>query len=175
VSEPRLIRVLTRKWPDSPHWEYDALRLGMDEYGEWVGLPLGTRMSRPGVTLHASAAHVVLLPHGAWWVATFYGDDPERPVDTYVDIATPWRWNHDESEARAVDLDLDVIKGTTGRVWVDDEDEFAEHRVSLGYPPDVVEQAVGACADVERAVTGQAGPFAGAHLDWLARLRTLTN
>ena len=38
--------------------------------------------------------------------------------------------------------------GPTGRVWVDDEDEFAEHRVSLGYPADVVRMA----ATVVRAV-----------------------
>ena len=30
----------------------------------------------------------------------------------------------------AVDLDLDVVRGWTGRVWVDDEDEFAAHRYS---------------------------------------------
>ncbi|WP_180935649.1 DUF402 domain-containing protein [Nocardioides ungokensis] len=35
---------------------------------------------------------------------------------------------------RAVDLDLDVVRGRTGRVWIDDEDEFAEHRVRFGYP-----------------------------------------
>ena len=55
-------------------------------------------------------------------------------------MATPAVW-HGEDLVRAVDLDLDVIRGTTGRVWVDDEDEFAEHRVSLGYPDEVIEQA----------------------------------
>ncbi len=43
---------------------------------------------------------------------------------------------------RAVDLDLDVVRGNTGRVWVDDEDEFAEHRVAFDYPEDVVTSAV---------------------------------
>ena len=75
---------------------------------------------------------------------------------------------------RAVDLDLDVIQGTTGRIWVDDEDEFAAHRVALGYPDEVVEQAVTSCQEVLTAVTGHAAPFDGAHRDWLARLRQLT-
>ena len=84
---------------------------------------------------------MTLVPHDAWWLGTFYGDDANRPFDTYVDVATPAVW-HGENLVRAVDLDLDVIRGTTGRVWVDDEDEFAEHRVSLGYPEEVIEQAV---------------------------------
>ena len=50
----------------------------------------------------------------------------------YVDITTPPVW--DGTVLRAVDLDLDVVRGNTGRVWVDDEDEFADHRVRFGYP-----------------------------------------
>jgi predicted RNA-binding protein associated with RNAse of E/G family len=165
--------VLTRKWPDQPHWEYDALRLGADAHGQWVGLPVGTWMARPGAGMHATAPHVVLLPHDGWWLATFYGDEPERPFDVYVDIATPWRWNADETEARAVDLDLDVIKGSTGRVWVDDEDEFAQHRVSLGYPVEIVAAAMRSCDEVHAAVAHSTGAFGGAHRDWLARLRRL--
>ena len=44
---------------------------------------------------------------------------------------------------RAVDLDLDVVEGLDREVWVDDEDEFAEHRVELGYPREVVDLAAG--------------------------------
>ena len=72
-------------------------------------------------------------PHDAWWLGTFYGDDARRPFDTYVDVATPAVW-HGEDLVRAVDLDLDVIRGTTGRIWVDDEDEFADHRVRWATP-----------------------------------------
>ena len=93
--------------------------------------PQGTLLASPVRAFHAAADHVTLVPHDAWWLGTFYGDDANRPFDTYVDVATPAVW-HGEDLVRAVDLDLDVIRGTTGRVWVDDEDEFAEHRVSLG-------------------------------------------
>jgi hypothetical protein len=172
VNQPRSVRVLTRKWPDLPHWEFDAVRLGADAHGHWVGVPSGTWLERPDRGFHAWCDHVVLIPYDAWWVATMYGDDPDRPVDVYVDIATPSTWSADESEVRAVDLDLDVIKGPTGRVWVDDEDEFAEHRVSLGYPPDVVSHAVDSCEDVLRAVADGAGPFDGGHHQWIERLRS---
>ncbi len=111
------------------------------------------------------------MPHDAWWLGTFYGEDRERPFDTYVDIATPAVW-HGEGLVRAVDLDLDVIRGTTGRIWVDDEDEFAAHRVALDYPDEVVEQAVDSCQDIVVAMKESAAPFDGAtHRDWLARLR----
>jgi predicted RNA-binding protein associated with RNAse of E/G family len=170
VTAERTVRVLTRKWPDGPHWEFDAIRLGVDGFGHWVGLPKGTLMRRPGMHLTAVADHVVLLPHDAWWVATFYGDNPDRPFDTYVDITTPAIWSDDETEVRAVDLDLDVIRGHTGRVWVDDEDEFAEHQVSLGYPAEVISSAVHSCEDVLRAVTAGDAPYDGTAWTWLARL-----
>ncbi len=169
-TKARTVRVLTRKWPDLPHWEFDAVRLGADAHGHWVGVPSGTWLSRPDRGFHAWCDHVVLIPHDAWWVATIYGEDADRPVDVYVDITTPCTWSDDESEVRAVDLDLDVIKGPTGRVWVDDEDEFAQHQVTLGYPADVVESAVRSCEAVLRAVTEGAPPFDGSARAWLARM-----
>lgn len=170
MTESRTVRVLTRKWPDLPHWEFDAVRLGADAHGHWVGVPSGTWLSRPERGFHAWCDHVVLLPHDAWWVATIYGEDEDRPVDVYVDITTPSTWSDDGSSVRAVDLDLDVIKGPTGRVWVDDEDEFAEHRVSLGYPEDVVDAAIRSCEEVLEAVTSGAPPFDGSAMPWLSRL-----
>jgi protein associated with RNAse G/E len=59
----------------------------------------------------------------------------------------------------AVDLDLDVVRGWTGRIWVDDEDEFAEHRVHFGYPAEVVELALSSCQAVRRAVELSHAPF----------------
>lgn len=170
TTEPRTVRVLTRKWPDLPHWEFDAVRLGADALGHWVGVPSGTWLAKPGAGFHAWCDHVVLLPHDAWWVATIYGDDPDRPVDVYVDITTPCTWSDDGSTVSAVDLDLDVIKGPTGRVWVDDEDEFAEHQVSLGYPPEVVDRAVRSCEEVLAAVTRGTAPFDGSARPWLTKI-----
>lgn len=168
----RAIRCEMRKWPDSPHWEFDCTWLGADGTGQWLGLRSGTWMSRPGAGMHASADHVVLVPHDDWWVATFYDDDPDRPFDTYVDITTPATWEGDV--VRAVDLDLDVIRGTTGRTWVDDEDEFAAHRASLGYPDDVVSAALASCERVLPAVTADDPPYTRVTAaGWIAKLRSL--
>lgn len=167
----RPVRVLTRKWPDQPHWEFDALRLGVDAHGHWVGVPRGTWLSRPDKGFTATADHVVLLPHDAWWVATLYGSDPERPVDVYVDMTTPCTWDDDGATVTCVDLDLDVIRDVEGGVWVDDEDEFAEHQVAFDYPTEVVLAAEASSREVLAAVTDRRGAFDGVHLDWLARLR----
>ncbi|MGH3412766.1 MAG: DUF402 domain-containing protein [Marmoricola sp.] len=172
----RTVRVEMRKWPDSPHWEFEGPWLGADGHGQWIGVREGTWLSRPGAGFHATADHVVVMPYEDWWSAVFYGVDPaldaERPVDVYVDVATPPVWSGDT--VRCIDLDLDVIRGVTGRVWVDDEDEFAAHRVELGYTDDVVEQAVASCREVLDRVERGTPPFdAGTSARWLEKLRGL--
>ncbi|MGB0101971.1 MAG: DUF402 domain-containing protein, partial [Nocardioides sp.] len=124
------VRVVMTKWGDQPHWEFDASYLGSDQHGDWLGIPAGTAMSRPGATYLAPTRQVGLVPPPGGsgpergWLATFH--DVGGPVQVYVDITTPPSW--DGSVLRAVDLDLDVVRGNAGRVWVDDEDEFADHR-----------------------------------------------
>ena len=171
MTELRPVRVLTRKWPDDAHWEFDALRLGVDALGQWVGVPKGTWLSKPGKGFTAWADHVVLLPHDAWWVATIYGSDADRPVDFYVDMTTPCVWSADESEVRCVDLDLDVIRETDGRVWIDDEDEFAQHQVELDYPADIIRGARLGCDEVFAAMSAEQAPFDGSAGRWIAKLK----
>ena len=91
------MRVVFRKWGDRPHWEYDALRLGDDEHGTWIGAVAGTRLQRPGAEFNALGDFVSLVPHDAPFVATFYDSvwaAAETGVDVYVDITTvprtPW-------------------------------------------------------------------------------------
>ena len=86
-----------------------------------------------------------------WWLATFHGPGGNLGAATYVDITTPPVW--DGTTVRAVDLDLDVLEGESGRVWIDDEDEFAQHRVTLGYPAPVVAAAMRSCDRVQAAMT----------------------
>jgi uncharacterized protein len=167
------VRCVMTKWGGRPHWEFDAVRLGTDEHGDWVGVPAGTPMLRPGAAFTPPVDSVVLVPSGArardrpWWLATFYA--PGFRVEVYVDVTAPARW--DGPVLRAVDLDLDVVRGETGRVWVDDEDEFALHRVELGYPEDVVRAASRSCDDVHAMVRDRVAPFDGlAPASWLALL-----
>lgn len=173
-DSPETVRVVARKWGDRPHWEYDALRLGEDEHGTWLGSPAGTFLSRPGVAFHTEQDFVTLIPHTGWFLASFYADGPGALpsgwVEVYVDIATEPEWS--DGTVTAVDLDLDVVRGRTGRVWVDDEDEFAEHRVRFGYPDHVVRAATESCAEVQAAVVARRAPYDGVvGPQWLERLR----
>ena len=129
------VRVVMTKWVDRPHWEFDCRFLGSDEHGDWLGIPAGTRWRGPARRYVAPTAQVGLVPPPGpdadrGWLATFHAEG--GPVRVYVDITTPPVW--DGAVLRAVDLDLDVVRGNTGRVWVDDEDEFADHRVRVRLP-----------------------------------------
>jgi uncharacterized protein len=160
------------KWGGRPHWEFDAVLLGTDEYGDWLGIEAGTRMARPGAEYVAPVPQVGLSPgpgpdEDRGWLATFHARGGQ--VQVYVDMTTPPVW--DGSTLTAVDLDLDVVRGNSGRVWVDDEDEFADHRVRFGYPDDVVRLAMGSCDRVRAAMLAGAAPYDGVtHLRWLDRL-----
>lgn len=164
------VRLEMTKWGERPHWAFDATYLGADEHGDWIGIPVGTPMSRPGAAFTVEVAQVGLVPRGVGWLATFHA--PGWSIATYVDMTSvPW-W--DGAVCRAVDLDLDVVRGSDGDVFVDDEDEFAEHRVLYGYPPEVVTLAEESCAWVLEQVSAERAPFDRATADgWLARLARL--
>ena len=149
------------KWGDRPHWVFDAIYLGADEHGDWIGIRAGTEMARPGMAFAAEVDQVGLAPRDAGWMATFH--QPGAWVATYVDMTSvPW-W--DGRILRAVDLDLDVIRTAEGDVFVDDEDEFAEHQVTFGYPPEVIALAQEACAWTHHAVLQGRPPFDDASSD----------
>jgi uncharacterized protein len=162
------VRVVARKWPDRPHWEHDVVRLGEDPHGIWLGAAPDTLMSRPGVAFRTAQAQVVLVPRASAFVATFYAPADHRdrrdgrdsmPCEVYVDITTVPEWAGDT--VTAYDLDLDVVRGWTGRAWVDDEDEFADHRVRYAYPPELVRLAAQSCEAVRKAVEQRRPPYDG--------------
>ena len=162
------------KWGGRPHWKFDAIYLGSDQHGDWLGIVRGTTMRRPGATYVAPTHQVGLVPPPGpdadrGWLATFH--DVDGPVRIYVDITTP---PHFAGQAlHAVDLDLDVVRGNAGRVWVDDEDEFAEHRVRHRYPEEVVAAAVASCERVHAAVEQGLAPYDGVAAAWLDRVREI--
>ncbi|MDF8263263.1 DUF402 domain-containing protein [Luteipulveratus flavus] len=167
------VHVDFRKWGDGEHWQFEATYLGADEFGHWLGLPAGTAFARPGAAFEARRAQVVLFPLASGYAATFWDcleDEPHR-VLIYVDIATTPVWRRDDAgwSVTAVDLDLDVIRLVDGTVYVDDEDEFAEHQVSLAYPAEVVAGAERDCAWVLESVRSETGPFGGTGFEWLRR------
>ena len=159
------------KWPDRPHWVFDGRWLGADAHGDWIGFPAGSRFTRPGADYVAPYDQVGLVPAESLaergWLAAFHSSGGS--VRVYIDVATPPTWHG--TTVRSVDLDLDVVQGLTGRTWVDDEDEFADHRERWSYPDELVEQALRSCAAVEGAVRAGLAPFDGeTHLPWLARV-----
>lgn len=153
------VRLVWTKWGGHPHWEHDALRLGEDEHGVWLGAPPGTFMSRPGTSFTSNYVQLTCVPSAKAYMASFYRYDGPLPCDVYVDIGTVPVWHGDR--VTAVDLDLDVLRGRHGRVWVDDEDEFAAHRVRYAYPPEIVDLALRSCAAVQAAVSAGHPPYDG--------------
>lgn len=103
---------------------------------------------------------LTLLPRDEqWWMCTWMWGNLDIDIELYVDIVHPPTWTSD-SWLQVIDLDLDVIRYRNGRVVLDDEDEFAEHAVTLGYPPSVSASARSAATDLVAAVAEQKPPFA---------------
>ena len=174
LSPGDAVRLVMTKWGDHPHWEMDAVYLGQDAAGDWLGFPRGTFMSRPGLEHTTPNEQVGLVPAagnavGQAWLATFHG--PGGGVWTYVDMTTVPAW--DGSTVRAVDLDLDVVEALDRTVYVDDQDEFDEHRVELDYPRDVVDLAMVTRDLVLTAVRDRLPPFDGSAAPWFDVLRAV--
>ena len=173
------VRCEMTKWGGHQHWEYDGVVLGEDRHGLWIGFAGGTTYTRPDHLFVGERDHVgVVPPGGAWHLATFYAEEGHQwpslggsGVEVYVDMTTPAEW--DGLTLRAVDLDLDVVRGFNGRVIVDDEDEFAEHQVAYGYPEHVIAGARASCEAVLAAVRGGHAPYDGSAQRWLEALRGL--
>lgn len=74
-------------------------------------------------------------------------------------------------EATGIDMDLDVVRALDARgVFIDDRDEWDEHRVRDGYL-DLVARSEQLAVDLEQKVTAFVPPFDDATADrWLAVL-----
>ena len=159
-----------RKWDGSPHWEHEIVYLGSDEWGDWVGQPRGARSHRPGRESPAREPNVTLLaPSGEF---AFTRNARPHPTHTYIDLAWAVGWAGDEPGG--IDMDLDVVD-EDGRVWIDDEDEWDEHRVLYGYPADVQAALTAKAAQLKAQVIARTAPFDEATPSrWLDVLAALT-
>ncbi len=163
-----------RKWDGSPHWEHECVYLGADEWGDWVGQPTGWRSTRPGRSLVAEGPNVTLIPLSGDHAATILRDHP-RQMRIYIDIAWDVGWSDDPLLVLGIDMDLDVVRADDGRgVWIDDRDEWEEHRATLGYPAEVVRTLEALALRLEAEVRAAQPPFDAATGDaWLDRLEAL--
>jgi hypothetical protein len=158
------VQIERHKWPDIPHYEYDATHLGDDEHGAWFCAPAGNEIRRGGEVLFTTAhPSLYLVPVDRPWMVWF-GDDPSYDFDVYVDVGTtPVRT---PGRVTMVDLDLDVIRRKTGEVVVLDEDELELHSVQYAYPPALVTHARDVAAEVVALMEAGAEPFGTAAHRW---------
>ncbi len=186
VDLPRagdLVVARNRKWDGGPHWVVPGVALGEDEHGWWIYQGRGEFISRPGMALHTLADAVLLVPRDGGYAATFYDEANPGDFRVYVDLAWDLAWSRIRAgsasgpgavEFHMIDMDLDVIRSASRGVFVDDEDEFEEHRASMDYPGWLVSAVRDECERLFAAVREGTGPFGGVADEWLARGRAAT-
>lgn len=165
-----------RKWDGSAHWVHDCVYLGSDRWGEWFGQRAGWRSTRPERDYLVEADNVTLLPPSGDYALTV-NVAPPATYRVYIDLGWDVRWGERDGapEPTGIDMDLDVVKAVDGRgIWIDDRDEWDEHRVAYGYPLDTVNRLEALAIDLEQRVRDGVAPFDDATPDhWLARLEAL--
>jgi hypothetical protein len=142
------VRVEKRKYPDLTHTTWDAIELGVDEYGTWLFAPQGLRNSHP-------SSGIQLLPLGRWWVAWWWADssrwwcaaDVAMPPSLTDDV-----WTYD-------DLEIDVWGDETGFSGVVDEDEFERSRLEVPYSAPIAESALASRDEIVALMSARAEPF----------------
>jgi len=160
-----------RKWDGGDHWVHECVYLGSDRWGEWFGQLPGWDSSRPGRVMVPKWPNVTLVPPSGDFAYT--RNAPPNPTRIYIDIA--WDLHFESGEPTGVDMDLDVVHHVDRGVYIDDEDEWEEHRVAYGYPLEIVQRLEVLAVDLERRVSAQEAPFDDATSDeWFARLSDLT-
>lgn len=165
-----MVRTLFRKYDGQPHRLVEAIRLGEDEYGLWVGSVPGTQGQVADGSWRTIDHHRVrLFPRGEWWSALF--NDTPHLTAIYCDITMPPEFGVDS--VTAVDLDLDIRLLRDGTVRVMDEDEFRDHQVRYNYPPQVIATAQATCNHLAATIT-TTEPFLTAYKPYLEQVRALT-
>lgn len=143
------VRVEKRKYPASVRRAYVAHPLGVDRWGEWLGVP--------------AEGAVLLLPRNEWWVAWFRHDGSLR-VDIATEVAAGGL-GAITAPRSFVDLDLDVERDADGTTVILDEDQFAER--CGAYPATWVPMARETVVEVADRARRRVEPFAQAHTTWV--------
>lgn len=171
-----LVVARNRKYDGGAHWVVPGRHLGSDEHGHWIFQGTGEFISRPGAALYTESDAILLVPHTGDWVATFYDDAHPGGVELYIDLAIKHGWRRIRPkvvEFHMIDMDLDVVRTKSRGLFVDDEDEFAEHRAAFGYPDGLCERLEAATAQLTDLVAAGHAPFDGREAAWFTLGRTL--
>lgn len=177
------VRVRASKWDGSPHWTYEAMALGSDAEGVWLGVDgPTTTFSRPGIApFVGDGRKVMLVPHrplsmleGTWALVHWFAG--ERTA-LYVDVCTPPELlrRDDGWTLEYCDLDLDVIRMRGEPAFIDDEDEFAEHARTMEYPRWLAERARWSADALLAGALQRTAPGEHARHAWLERAAGLAD
>lgn len=167
MSRPVTVQFL--KNPDKLHWGFDARWLGEDEWGDWIGVPAGTRCWKGEVVHRPTPGNAVFCaPRGEWWHLHYNGAN-HHLYSHFIDITTPPVWVSDD-RYEMIDLDLDVAVHLDGTVEVQDEDEFEIHQVELNYSEEMITRATDETRRLVAAVERREEPFFEIADRWLSRL-----
>ncbi|TAP27596.1 MULTISPECIES: DUF402 domain-containing protein [Micrococcaceae] len=172
IATGELVVARAWKFDGTPHWVVPGFYLGQDEYGHWLHQPKGSLVARPGVAHLAQSDALCLIPHEGPWIATLYAQ-PTEDFDVYIDLSHQIGWQAMKSggwEVNSIDLDLDVIRSRSRGTFLDDEDEFEEHSVAMGYPEQLKTEMSGAARELLDLVATDASPFDRSYRNqWLAK------
>lgn len=164
----RPVTVQYLKYGNAPHWRHEAIWLGRDEHGTWLGAPAGSIVQRgTEPAIQWPAPYVQLIPDSGWF--TLIGNPAESRYMLYIDIIAGRRWTEPD-RVEMIDVDLDIVRDADGAVHVLDEDEFAEHQRKLGYPQWLVDRARATAAEIVVATELGQEPFGNLYQTWLGRL-----
>lgn len=160
------VDVVFRKFDGRLHRRAVEIHLGEDEWGTWLGVPAGTEVYYASADVSRVDRHrgVRLIPRDGWFTAMFFA--PTRSLEMYCDVVAPADWTG-SAQVSMVDLDLDVTRTHRGLVELLDEDEFAVHQVSYGYPTEVITQAAESAQRILTASRDRAEPFGSHYVSWL--------
>ena len=161
----RTVRIASTKYDRSRHYEFDAQLLAHE--GPMLRLLV---MEGTPYTGYRGEGAIQTTFTALFWTDRdynlFHNHRPagRRRITSYANVALPAELNGDV--LRWVDLDLDVIVDADGGVILDDEDEFADHRLRFAYPQDVVSRAITARDELMRLAAAGAFPFdRAAHIE----------
>lgn len=152
------VQLRMHKWDGSPHRHTTMTYLGSDEHGRWLG------HRRPSSD---PAKGVSLIPYHECFLAHFNTAPSLNSIYTDITTAPEFGWEGTDWVATAADMDLDIVLRNTGKSWIDDEDEFAEHTAHYGYPPDVVATTRATADAVLAAVRAGSDPFGNTWRRWV--------
>ncbi|SDT19609.1 hypothetical protein SAMN04489743_1974 [Pseudarthrobacter equi] len=170
----QLVVARNRKWNGKAHWVVPGRYLGEDRHGWWIFQGTNEFCSRPGAAFYTRSDAVLLVPRDGDWVATFYDDAHPGGVRIYIDLAVAHEWNPIRphvTEFHVIDMDLDVVSTADRGVFIDDEDEFEDHRTAMNYPAALAESLEASAAELFQAVKAQEAPFDGTDVGWFTKGR----